>query len=277
MRAQTIASLILLMATGCNDPMAATPPAVAPSPPIGINADQYIASWTNMGMWLPDDKQITFFRSQLTQTKDKLEAALAAKEIAVRQRAAYVIQKIGKDAQTLGPELLAQLRVEPERLVRIYIINALAAVRYGAPDVIMELARRFDSLSAENVPRNLLDHEYTDVDEKINIAAAIYILQNDADKERYLQFVEQWLRPPESDLSSELLRGYWERRWMAVISLEEMRGATSAMPLLEAMLKEKSREPWVDIHVPPSPQRAWRGKWPITSGSTRRVPRPGLG
>ncbi|MDB5340986.1 MAG: repeat-containing protein [Planctomycetaceae bacterium] len=249
MRAQSMVLLILLLAAGCLD-VAPPPPVVTPSRPNVNRADQYISSWTSMGMWMPDGQQIQFFRSDFAQSKDKLQGALAAKDADVRQRAAYVIQKIGKDARTCGPELLERLKVEPVRLVRIYIIDALAAVRYDVPDAITELARRFESLSDENIPRSPVDYEYADVDEKINIAAALYVLNKDANKERYLQFVTQWLKAPASNLSHEELRGYGERRWVAVISLEGMPGATSAVPLLEAMLEEKSAEPWVAIHVP---------------------------
>lgn len=37
---------------------------------------------------------------------------------------------------------------------------------------------------------------------------------------------------------------------MAVNSLEEMAGASQAIPLLEAMLKEEGAKSWVPIHVP---------------------------
>jgi len=37
---------------------------------------------------------------------------------------------------------------------------------------------------------------------------------------------------------------------MAVNSLESMEGATEAIPLLEAMLKEENAKSWVSVHVP---------------------------
>lgn len=201
-------------------------------------------------MWLPDARQVAFFSSNYTQVEEKLISALASENADVRQRAAHVIGEIGPNARSCGPALLARLKVEPERLVRIYITNALAAIGYRSMDGVKELQRRFESLSDENAPRTMLDIEYADVDERINVAAALYVLAEEADRETYLSFVQQWLDPPPADLTPELLRGYWERRWTAVICLEHMRGATSAIPLLESMLAEENAESWVTIHVP---------------------------
>jgi hypothetical protein len=44
--------------------------------------------------------------------------------------------------------------------------------------------------------------------------------------------------------------GYWERRLMAVNSIEGMDGAVEAVPLLEAILKVKNAKSRVSLHLP---------------------------
>ena len=73
----------------------------------------------------------------------------------------------------------------------------------------------------------------------------------DADtKSEYFNFVTKWLNPAADDLSGDLLEGYWERRWIAVNSLEQMPDATDAIPKLESLKAEPNAKSWVDVHVP---------------------------
>lgn len=250
MRSSSVLILLLLLAFGCGKSTPNTPSVSNPSPNVNRQADNYIAAWQSMGMYLPDDQQIAFFESNLPQTQNKVIAALASPESDVRQRAAHVISGIGVPAQACGPALLNQLKSEKDRLVRIYLINALAAVEFRGPAAVSELESRFQTLTDDNVPRNLLDSDYEDVDEKIRVAAALYVLKSGKDRDQYFDFVTKWLQPPPSGLTPDELRGYWERLWMAVISLEHMPGATSAIPLLELMQTEKDAESWVGFHVP---------------------------
>lgn len=70
--------------------------------------------------------------------------ALSHPSVDVRQRAAYVFAEIGTDAAPLGPALVARLEHEPERLVRINLADALAAVKYSNDEMISLLRRQFD-------------------------------------------------------------------------------------------------------------------------------------
>ena len=79
---------------------------------------------------------------------------------------------------------------------------------------------------------------------------ALYNLTAGEEREEYLAFVTQWLRPASSDLNGARLEGYWERRLMAVRTLEDMPEASSAVPLLESMLLEDDAKSWVAVHVP---------------------------
>jgi len=202
-----------------------------------------------MGMYLPKQEQVDFLHANLDDVSPELEAAVSNKNADVRQRAAYVIGRIGPDVNKLGKCLFEQLKVEQEQLVGIYLIDALGAVRYSSPEAIAFLENRYKALSDENVPPNF-SGKYAEVDEKINLAGALYVLVEPKSREQYLDFVVQWLPPPSNDMSTTEVDGYWERRWMAVNSLEAMQGASEAIPFLEAMLTEDGAKSWVHIHVP---------------------------
>lgn len=212
-------------------------------------ADQYIATWGTMGASLPDQEQVQFFDQHFATTSDALCQALGHSDDAVRMSAAYVIGEIGERAKNAGPCLLARLRSEPDETVRMYLVEALSTIQFDSEEAVSFLTERFDSLDSENDPPHA-DNSYSEADEKITIAAALYVLTEGEMKDRYLRFVTDWLKPPPSDLSGPLLEGYWQRRWVAVTSLVAMPGAVEAVPLLESLRTEPGAQPWVDIHVP---------------------------
>ncbi|WP_152098657.1 hypothetical protein [Lacipirellula parvula] len=239
--------LVLLAACGA---VGCQPGGSTPSADVARQSSEYIASWADMGMYLPDAKQVGFFREHFDELRPELVAALSAPESAVQQRAAYVIDEIGGSARACGPDLLRRLQENPERLIRMYLINALASVGYDDPNAIGELQRRYKTLSRENVPRGMFASEYDDVDERINVAAALYRLVPVEDRDEYREFVTQWLEPPGDGLSSRELNGYTERRWHAVIVLEYMPGAYEAIEPLDKMRQEEDAPAWVEVHVP---------------------------
>jgi hypothetical protein len=215
------------------------------------NTQGFVDSWANMGMYLPDQLQVESLHANLTDVSPELEAAVSHKNPDVRQRAAYVIGKIGTDANAMGKVLFEQLKKESEQLVQIYLIDALGAIRFKDDEVIEFFEKKYASLSDENVPPTLFGGgKYSEVDERINLAGVLYVLADDDSREKYLDFVTRWLPPPSKDMSQAEISGYWERRWMAVNSLEGMESAAKAIPLLEAMLKEENAKSWVPVHVP---------------------------
>jgi len=131
----------------------------------------------------------------------------------------------------------------------MYIVDALAAIGSDAEATLTALMERYASLESTSLPPTA-DGSYAEVDEKIAIAAALYALVSDDRRAEYLTFVTDWLRPPPPGLTDSLLEGYWERRWMAVVSLERMCGAVEAVPLLESLRSEPGRKAWVDVQVP---------------------------
>jgi hypothetical protein len=203
-------------------------------------------------MYLPKQDQIDFLHANLDDVTPELEAAVAHANPDIRQRAAYVIAEIGTDAQALGKKVFEQLKIEPEQLVQIYLIDALGAVRCKEDEVMAFLEKKYAALSDENVAPPLLGGGgvYQEVDEKINLAAALYVLSERDSRAKYLDFVTKWLLPPSPDLGFRERDGYWERRWMAVISVEQMQGANEAIPLLESMLVEENAKSWVPVHLP---------------------------
>jgi len=157
------------------------------SPPKHIQA--WVDSWADMGMYLPDKEQVEFLHANLTDVGPELEAAVSHKNPDVRQRAAYVVAEIGPDAQNLGKSLFDQLKKEQEQLVQIYLIDALAAIRFKNNEVLEFLEAKYASLNDENVPPTMFSGgKYSEVDEKINLAGALYVLADDDSREKLLRF-----------------------------------------------------------------------------------------
>ncbi len=233
-----ISLLLGVVAIGCGKPL---------SPKHQTQA--WVNSWADLGMYLPEKKQVAFIQANLTEVTPELVAAFSHPNANIRQRAAFVVSKIGPVAASLGPSIFLRLKKEPERIVRIYMVNALASIQFCDEKTSALLREQYQSLSSENVPPQILGG-YSEVDEKVNLAAALYVLSKKETRDLYLDFVIQWLQPLSKEMTPVENSGYWERRWMAVISLEAMPDATEAIPLLESMAKEMEAPGWVSIHVP---------------------------
>ena len=234
--------IIVLLLIGCGKP----------SPPSQhIQAD--VNSWANMGMYLPKQEQIDFIHANLDAVAPELQAAVSSKNADIRQRAAYVIAEIGPDANELGNDLFEQLKKEKVQIVQMYLADAIAAVRFNNEKVFEYLKTKYEVLNDKNVPLRLFGvngGNYPEVDEKINLAGVLFVLADESSQGKYSDFVVQWLSPPNDQLSPGEVSGYWERRWMAVNVLEDMKEVPEAIPLLETMLKEENSQPWVFEHVP---------------------------
>jgi len=194
-----------------------------------------------MGMWLPYPTEVAFFTANFAKTRNVLAEKLEDPEIAVRQRAAYVVEGIGPKARPLKDSLLRALHREKESIGRIYLCSALRAVGDGGKDVLAALRAVVSQKSK--------DHDA--LNERLYASAALFVLSDDsAERTACEQYVCRWLRPPSANLSTGELQDYWDMRWSAVIAVQHMRGAKRAIPLLKAMLAEPSRQPWVNLHVP---------------------------
>lgn len=212
-------------------------------------ARRYVSEWAEMGMWLPD-KQVPFFEKNFLAVQSVLSEALSDPMEDVRQRAAFVVEELGPIASSLETILVERAEDEPSRLVRMYVYRALRGIKAESPQTLSMLQSRFDSLIEETVsPLGVAD--YTFVDERISVAAALYVLAEESpQRDVFRDFVLQWLRPPSAELSAKDLADYWDHRWCAVISVEFMHGADKAVPLLQSMLNEEGAKPWVAVHVP---------------------------
>ena len=131
---------------------------------IALKAHGYMDKWTSMGMWLPDSKEVAFFADNFDDTGSILSEKLENSSSSVRQRAAYVIEKIGPRARPLKDSILRALRNEKESLVRLYLCSALRAIGDGDKDVLTALRSLFSQKG-----------EYLDaLTERVNAAAALF-------------------------------------------------------------------------------------------------------
>jgi len=213
-------------------------------------AARYIEEWRGRTP-LPDEEEIEFFASNLAAVETQLGTALVNPDSRVRMHAAHVIGQIGPPAARNAPAMTAAFQKETDPSVRHFMIYAMGTVRSADAEMIRVLTERFGALSSENVPPPADYSSTSEVDEKIQIAATLYVLSEDsADRQRYFDFVTQWLREPPAGLSEELVEGWWDRRFDAVGALARMPGATDAVPLLEALLKDAEERPWLQEHLP---------------------------
>ena len=115
------------------------------------------------------------------------------------------------------------LKDEPHRLVRMYLYPALRKVGYDEPQSIALLKERFASLDESNTePKHEgSKSDYTDADEKISVASALYVLVQGPDRKVYLNFILKWLRPDEQ-LTVGRREGLWNRRRLVVLVWENM-------------------------------------------------------
>ena len=201
-----------------------------------------------MGMWLPD-KQVPFFAKNFNEVQVVLADGLSHRQEDVRQRAAYVVEELGGVASPLEATLRERVQDEPSRIVRLYLYNALRAIAADSEETLEVLRSRFKQLGS--LDESAAEDYYTAIDERIYVAAALFVLDDGSDRRQdFLHAVLTWLDSPPSDLSANEHAQYWQHRWCAVNAVEHMHGAQEAIPLLEAMLEEIQRKPWVPVHVP---------------------------
>ena len=209
---------------------------------LGDVAYDYTSKWSQMGMYLPDEKEIEFFRSNFMQVRGIIAEKLEAGNPDVRMRAAYLIDRLGNTAVSLKSETFKALKSEQESLPRIYLCNAIRSLNAKESEIIEYLRGYYDSLM-------LIDGK--NEDERIYFAAALVVLTDYGDESSdCYKYLLSWLKPPSSDLSTVELDRYWDMRWSAVIAIVGMNQAKEAVPLLESMLKEEAKKDWVEFHVP---------------------------
>ncbi len=109
-------------------------------------ANRLIQGWPKQGMYLPDAKEVLFFRTSLGATKEVLAKALGDPNSDVRQRAAYVIAELGPQGKPLSTETVAALKKEDDQLIRMYLYNSLSAIGESTAKLLDELRMRFDKL-----------------------------------------------------------------------------------------------------------------------------------
>lgn len=192
-------------------------------PAVLKETDEKVAAWSNLGMWLPDQKDVEFFREHYDITRDALKRALDDPKIG--RAACSVIQDLKLTATDLGPELLSLLQAEPEGAANSSLVRSLAAVQYRPPECLAELQRRW--LSLQESPN-----------EALFIAAAIWVLtENPEEKSSSLGYILKRLAPVSADLTPGERTAYLDTQWNAVVCLNAAPGCTAAIPSLEKLLE----------------------------------------
>ena len=243
----TVRSVVLAVSLvtcfGCADPQPA---------PSTVQARAMIDGWSKAGMYLPDRSQVEYFQTHLDEMTLLLASALANENQSVRMRAAYVIEKCRPASPALAKLLVARVSSEENRLVRIYLYNALCVHAVGSIEAAAVLRDRWNSLDKEAIVP-VEPSEQSAAYEAIHVAGALSVCEKDeAARSEFASDVLRWLNPPPTDLPRDQVEAYWDLRWSALAALRSMPPTDGAIPLLEAMLEEHDSKPWVAAQVPPT-------------------------
>jgi hypothetical protein len=212
------------------------------------SARDRVKQWSKLGMWLPD-KDVPFFKRNFAAAESVLRDALEDPSHKIRQDAAYVVDKLGTAALPLEPSLIKRIELEPNRTVRLYLYAAARSMEAKSPSLLALLKARFAALEKEPDVR-AHDYEYTPVDERLELASALFELdQSPARQAIYRDFILSWLTPPPNGLASAQREAYWDHRWIAVTIVENTGRPREALPFLQAMRTEPDRKAWVYIKV----------------------------
>lgn len=211
-----------------------------PSEPTLRVAARYISEWVDY--LAPGKEEVEFFRKHSEETTDVLLDCLKAKRDAARRHAAYILGEIGNVSSI--PHLVECLRKEKDSLVRIYLCIALRDIGKPTPGVL-------DAIRKVYLGRDRDRQDPDSIDEQIYASGAAYVLSQDKrERQERLQFVIGWLRIPEGNVSEKKAIFHMNRGVAAVEALKHMKGATSAIPPLKKLLKQKSPFTWILVHVP---------------------------
>lgn len=218
-------------------------------PDVIRRAEEAVSGWAKLGMWLPEDKQVEFFRSEFGLTRDILARELRNASPDIRKAAAYVIEELKADAIGVSPEIVACLREEKDTLVRIYLMNALVGIGDRSVNAIDAIRQRWA------VP--ITPDEYS-IDEKLTAASALWRLsEQETDRQVSHDFILTWLRPVPEKLTEELREHYLQRQLHAVHCVRNMPGFVEAVPALKKLLEAPAKD-WMVKWVPEAVETANR-------------------
>jgi len=198
---------------------------------------EVVASWKDLGMWLPSSEEVALIRKALPESLEDLRVGLKHDDAHVRMSTAYVAEELGPEAAGLAQDVLQQLQTEPKALVRAYLADALAALGDDSRDILDVLGREFQSEQDDQA--------------RISLAGALVRLDSpEAQPEAW-----QWLLdsvktfPPFPPEGLEERGAFWLRRREAVRHLREVRGKEEVLlPLLTKLRDNPGTPGWVIEH-----------------------------
>ena len=193
-----------------------------------------VASWKDLGIWLPSSDEVKLVRSRLPESLDALRVGFKHDDAHVRMSTAYVAEKLGPEAAGLARDVLQRLQTEPEPLVRVYLADALAAIGDNSQDILDALRGEFQSEQDDQV--------------KTYLAGGLVRLNSPKAEPEAWQWLLDSLKtfPPVPPDGLEERQAFWERRWGGVRHLRETRGKEEVLLPLVTKLRDNPATPgWV--------------------------------
>lgn len=214
-------------------------------PAVLAQAREFVEKWPTLGMWLPDSREIDFFRDNYDFTRDILKKEIRNTDPAIRRNALYVVGELEGAARELGPDLVELLAATPAAEPNLSAVRALTAIRFRSPDCQAQLARHWDAVADQ--PEIALV-----------IAAAQYALSESHDEQQRAEaYIIQWLQPVPEGLDESKREAYFTTQLEAVMCVKVVRGFKSVEAPLERLLAQPAKM-WMNTQIPDAMERVRR-------------------
>lgn len=206
-------------------------------PAVLAQSRDYVQKWPTLGMWLPDDQEVRFFRDNYDLTREILKTEIHNADDKIRGKALYVVAELQGTARDLGPDLVEMLAHAPPGEPAHSVIRALTTIRYRSPECQKELSRHWDAA-------------HSNVETALTIAAAQYALSaSEEERERAVALILKRLEPVPEELGEAERKAYLDAQLDAIITINMVRGLKEAEAPLERLLKD-SAALWTWTQIP---------------------------
>lgn len=202
-----------------------------------VDLNNTVDSWSKLGANLPS-QDMPKFAAKLPESIDSLQRGLESKNDHVRMSTAYVIEKLGKPASQIAPELIEAYSREVKVINQVYYINALVALEVQDDDYKKSLLKWFND---EKNPQL-----------KTSLAAALLIVSKSNERDPEYRWLVKTVS--HSDVKHEEHSEAYYDRWESVLSVSPLMRyfpvhKDEFVALVKVMADHEETPKWVKGHL----------------------------
>jgi hypothetical protein len=214
-------------------------------PEVLAEAQDCVNKWPALGMWLPKNQEVDFFRKHYDVTREILSREIHNNDKEISRTALYVVRELMETARDLGPDLVEILASDPTGEPNLSVVRALTGVRYRSPQCQSELNRQWNAVVEKP-------------DLALTLAAAQYAISESAEeRQRAENYITQWLQPMPDELSASERTAYLDTQLDAVMCVKLVPGFKAVEAPLERLLKNPIKL-WMTTQIPDALSRIRR-------------------